>query len=127
MAAPARTPDEDEPLDPAIERVRVKLARLVLIAMGTLVLGVVAVLAAVIYRASGDGSSALPGGTATIQLVPGARLVASSVSGDRILLQLALPDGSSEVVLVDAATGRPGLRLVLREGDVPPAETTRAE
>lgn len=116
--------DADEPLDPAIERVRAKLARLVLVAMGTLILGVGAVLAAVIYRATSDGSTELSSGEATIQLLPGAEIVSTDLSGDRVLLHIRLPDGTSEVVVVDGVTGQPGLRLRLVPRDGAGAPST---
>ena len=118
MATPRETTD-DEPLDPAIERIRLKLSRLVLISMGTLALGLVAVLAAVIYRATGGGSTELPGGTGTIRLVAGAEVVSADLEGDRILLRIAMPDGATELVVVDVATARPGLRLRLEPNPLP--------
>lgn len=46
--------DGDDVVDPAMERVRRKLVRLLLVSSGVMVLGFAAVLIAVIYRVSGD-------------------------------------------------------------------------
>ena len=107
---------EDEPLDPAVERVRRKLARLMLVSIGTLLIGVLAVLGAVIYRASGDGSTPPANGQGTIALVPGATVRSSSLAPNGLLVEIALPDGATELVVLDPVSGAPRLRVRLAPG-----------
>ena len=105
-------PSEEAPLDPAVERVRAKLVRLMMLSIGTLLVGVLAVFGAVIYRASGDGASGeVATGATSLQLAPGAT-VRSAVPGlDGIVVLIDLADGGSELVVIDAATARPRLRV----------------
>ncbi|WP_075219769.1 hypothetical protein [Acuticoccus yangtzensis] len=56
--------EEEEPLDPAVERVRRKLVRLLLVSSGIMVLGFAAVAIAVFYRISQN--SARPDDTPVI-------------------------------------------------------------
>ena len=50
--------EEEEPLDPAVERVRRKLVRLLMVSSGVMVLGFAAVAIAVFYRLSAPGTTA---------------------------------------------------------------------
>lgn len=107
-----RNGEPDEPLDPAIERVRVKLARLMVVGIGTLLVGVVAVFGAVIYRSMGDGSTgSVARGDIRLPLVSGARLDAASLAPNGLLLRIAMPDGSTQLLVLDPATGEPRLRV----------------
>ena len=108
--------DEEAPLDPAAERLRRKLARLLIVSGGIMMLGLIAVFAAIVYKLGvlGDGGPAplaaaeagFPGELvdANIAVPPDARLVAADIDGARALLHLEAPDGSS-LLLVDLATG----------------------
>ena len=104
---------EDEPLDPAVERVRVKLARLMVVSIGTLLVGVLAVLGAVIYRGSDDGSTPVGTGSRDISLVPGATLRGADLSPNGLLLTIDLPDGTTELVVLDPASAATRLRVRL--------------
>ena len=94
---------DDEPLDPAVERVRAKLARLMVIGVGTLLLGLVAVFVAVIYRASAEPSTGPS--QSEIGLLPGATIRSTDLSENGILVTIDLPDGSVDLVVLDPATG----------------------
>ena len=48
--------DAEKPLDPAMERVRRRLARLMVVSIGVMLVGLMAVLAAVVYKSSDSGS-----------------------------------------------------------------------
>ncbi len=104
--------EEEAPLDPAVERIRRKLARLLIASFGVMFLGLIAIFAVIVYRlnaAPGDaGLSAdahrVPAGDATIRLPAGARLVSTALDGGRALLQVESSAGA-ELVLVDLADG----------------------
>ena len=122
-------PDDDHaeaPLDPATERVRRKLVRLLVISFGIMVMGLGAVIAAIIYKISerNDGAvirsdSAVTGiatGTGrlsaetaiagAIDLPAGARVLAASLDGDHALITIALPDGAMQLLVIDLPTGK---------------------
>jgi hypothetical protein len=109
--------DDEAPLGPAQERLRRKLVRLLFVSGGIMMLGLIAVFAAIVYRL-GDQSRALksPDGAAAffsaeapvegrIAVPPGYRLIGATLDGERALLTLAAPDGSSLLLLVDLKTG----------------------
>lgn len=100
-------PDPDDqlepPLDPALERIQAKLRRLILVSGGTLLIGLLAVVFAVIFRVSRDAAPET--WTSTVEIPSGATLVSSDVDGDR--LALTVEDGAGRRVLVfDLPTGR---------------------
>ena len=102
--------DAEPPLDPAAERLRRRLARLLAISGGFMVLGFIAVFAAIVYKLGGrdlgrDGAPAGSVVTADIPTPPGSRLVGADLAGDRALLRLELPDGGVSLVLVDLPSG----------------------
>lgn len=117
--------DQDEPLDPAVEKVRAKLMRFVVINLGILFLALMAVVGALVYRSVSTGSSpeeasstALPlppeGSTITgeITLPAGANVVSSSLAGGRLTL-LVETGGAREIVVYDIASARIIARFAL--------------
>lgn len=111
--------DEGEPeLDPAAERVRQKLARLLLGSLGVMALGLLAVFGAILYKVGfepgnagptvGAGVGSFPAETVTgrIALPAGAEIVSVSLDADRGLLQVRQAGGSAALWLVDLRSGR---------------------
>ena len=97
--------DGDEPLDPAVERVRQKVSRLIAVSIGTLLVGVFAILGAVLYRSNAEPSTPTQGfAERDIRLVPGASVRGVSGTGEGLVVEIALPDGTVEVVVLDPAT-----------------------
>jgi len=76
--------DDDEPLDPAVERIQQRLRRLILVS----------------------------GRTPTIELPAGATMVASDVDGDRVAVTLDGADGRA-IQVYELSTGRLVGRTVL--------------
>jgi len=124
----------EAPLDPAAERLRRKLVRLLVISFGIMVLGLGAVIAAIIYKInernegadirpdSAVADAAVARGRLTaeiaiagaIDLPAGARILASSLDGDRALITIALPDGAMQLLVIDLPTGKIFVRYDLR-------------
>jgi len=77
--------DEGE-LDPAMERVRRKLARLLFISTGIMVLGLAAVVAGIVYRVSEREER--DAGPPVALGVAADDLIAVSASGDRLVLTI---------------------------------------
>ena len=116
--SPTNTPsDDEEPLDPAVERIRARLSRLVLLGVGTLLLGLVAVFIAVIYRSQGGGSSAAPAQQAEVRLLPGAVVRSTAIAENGVLVTIDLPDGSVDLVVLDPLSGALRGRTTLRPAE----------
>jgi hypothetical protein len=106
----------DAPLDPAAERLRRKLVRLLFVSGSIMMVGLIAVFAAIVYKLGALGP-AEDGGTETgvqaagapidarIALPAGTRVIASDLDGDRALLTVEAADGATSLLLVDLAAG----------------------
>jgi len=94
--------EEDKPLDPAVERVRRKMLRLMVVSVGIMMVGLMAVLGAIVYKFSGDSETtpreSLSAGSAGVPITPGfegridlpdgSEIVSSSLDGGNILLRV---------------------------------------
>lgn len=116
--------DREPPLDPAMERVRRKMMRLLAVSIGIMLIGLMAVLAAVVYKVNRSDQpqtpeprSDIPGQEAAapvppaiiesqVPLAPGTRLLSQSLSGDHVSLETLLPDGGTEIVVYDFRASR---------------------
>lgn len=120
----------DEPLDPAVERVRQKMQRVQLVSLSIMLLGVAAVLAAIGYKVwiepqseqaseqvavqTATGSSAGLVEQASIELPAGARVLESSLNGNNLLIRLR--QGSDTALwIIDTSTGDVVSRIVLTQ------------
>ena len=113
---------------------RRKLVRLLVVSFGIMVLGLGAVIAAIIYKINErnddaaiarDGTLAGPAAresrlsaqtaiAGAIDLPAGARIVAADLDGDHALLTLAMPDGAMQLLVLDLPTGKIIVRYDLR-------------
>jgi len=117
---------------------RVKLVRLLMVSFGIMILGLAAVIAAIIYKINegNDGGDDLPGASLSeasgrsspaagrlsvdraiagaIDLPAGGRITASSLDGDHALITLVLPDGAIQLLVIDLPTGKVFVRYDLR-------------
>lgn len=109
----ADEPDE-KPLDPEVEKVRQKMVRLLVVSIGIMIIGVMAVLAAVVYRVVApeeetvEVSTALPGGgealASRVALPDGFAVEHVALEGGRILFFGSGADGERALVF-DIASG----------------------
>jgi hypothetical protein len=120
---------DEQPLDPAAERVQRKLMRFVVINIGILLAAVMAVLGAVVYKSGVFSSSSTPASTnaavpslaespfveGVIALPSGARIVSQALSGDRLTLHAELPGGTVAIYHYDLAQRRMLGRYVIAE------------
>ncbi|MCB1478795.1 MAG: hypothetical protein R3D43_03000 [Tepidamorphaceae bacterium] len=102
-----RNNDEDAPLDPAVERVRAKLARLMMFSFGIMALGLLGLFAAILYKLGTFGDPAAKTIDAVAELPAGADVVSSSVSGDTLAVTVKLPGGAQEVRMFRIPGGEP--------------------
>lgn len=94
------------PVDPATERVRRKMVRLLAVSIGVMLIGVMAVLAAVVYRVNEPRAGTVPQGASVPFVLPaGTEILESNLSGDSILLRVEGPDGAGEILVMDRASG----------------------
>lgn len=89
---------EEEPLDPQVEAIRQKMMRLLLISGGIMMIGLMAVLLAIVYKVT-QGSQAIPvvPAEAELKLPADARIVSAASDGDRLTVTIRLPDGTNEI------------------------------
>ena len=101
--------EEEAPLDPAMARVRKKMIRLLVISMSIMIIGLLSVFGAIIYKIGSNGedeeqattSSAqiTPGVNSSLELPAGATIKSMSLDGLNVLLQLELPDGTRQLLV----------------------------
>jgi hypothetical protein len=104
MTVPTDDFDEDKPLDPAMERVRRKLARLMVVSIGIMLIGLMAVLGAVVYKSAGSGAPQMAA-EAVLALPDGFSVTDTAVSDTRILFLGEMPGGETRVLIYDAQSG----------------------
>lgn len=109
--------EEEKPLDPEMEKVRRKMVRLLVVSIGIMILGVMAVLAGVVYKVIGPEDEPQPAVTDTLTVPSDAprRLSASlpagfsveqvALDGTRILFYGSNAAGANRVVILDIASG----------------------
>ncbi len=116
---------EEAPLDPTMERVRRKMIRLLAVSIGIMVIGLMAVLAAIVYKinqpagevvtAARSELPAQPLGEAlageAITLDPGTRILSHNLSDNTLSLETRLGDGSRQILLYDVASKRVVARI----------------
>lgn len=123
--------DEDEPLDPVMEKVRVKMVRLLGISIGLMLLALITVLGAVVYKISQGSETAeseventepnlVPANNLVllesleVDVPEGARVIFSNLSSGNLLLDLRLSDGARQFWIVDLQTGTVKSRVSLK-------------
>lgn len=112
MTNPRIEDEEDKPLDPAVEKVRRKLLRFMVINLGILFIALMAVVGALVYRMSTTRTPAPAAVEAvapptadgvlegTIALPAGARIVSQSLSGRQISLEIEAA-GKRSILIYD--------------------------
>ena len=111
------TMDEEKPLDPATERVRKKMVRLLAISIGVMMIGLMAVLGAVVYKINGKPDESVaaapgakvpiePGFEGRIDLPEGAEIVSASLDGTNILLTIRLAGAGSQLLVYSISGDR---------------------
>ncbi|ATU90516.1 fimbrial protein [Phyllobacterium zundukense] len=122
---------DEQPLDPAMERVRRKMIRLLAVSIGIMVIGLMAVLAAIVYKinqpvqeATAPVQSESPGqplGAAlegeAITLDPGTRILSHNLSDNTLSLETRLANGTRQILVYDVATKRVVARIAEAAGN----------
>jgi hypothetical protein len=114
----------DKPIDPEMEKVRGKLVRFMAINLGLLLLALMVVIAAIVYKARRAAPASPPAAdiqspagepaSGDIVLPVGARVVSQSLSGNRVAIDAELADGSRTIFVYDMAERRLIGRFAIR-------------
>ncbi len=113
MTNPNFPDDEEKPLDPAMEKIRRKMVRLLVISSSVIVLGLMAVLGSIVYKANKNSVAAqqtvLPGGPIapqqTVSLPKDFVLESTTVDGNRVWF-LGTAEGKHLLIVHDIGTGK---------------------
>lgn len=97
-----------------MERVRKKMIRLMVISVGIMMIGLLAVLFAIVYKISNpkkpesEAVTAVPSDPIELNLgLPGgAEIVSSSVQGDRLVLTVKSPGNGQQIIILDVNSGK---------------------
>lgn len=127
MTNPNFADEEEKPLDPAMEKIRRKMVRLLVVSSSVIILGLMAVVFSIVYKIDRNkpDQSRLPATTtATADVIPAARqsitlpqgfvLESSSLSGNRILISGADADGRKRMIVYDIGTGKQVTEIEVR-------------
>lgn len=118
MTNPNFTDEPEAPLDPAFEKVRRKMIRLLIISSSVIILGLMAVVFSIVYRVNRlpqpadpaatapAGDQAVPAPQQSITLPAGFAVETTSISGNRVLLFGTGQDGSKRMIVHDIGTGK---------------------
>ena len=108
--------DEEEPLDPVLENVRRKLMRVMMISIGILMLGLLGLLFAIVYKLSQTDDtiteatntpSAVGSFKEQIELGLGDNLqiISSELDHNRLKLHIERTGGTEEILIIDLGSG----------------------
>lgn len=118
MTNPNFADEQEAPLDPAFEKVRKKMVRLLIISSSVIILGLMAVVYSIVYRVNRIPQPANPVATAPAaqDAVPAARqsialpagfvVENTAIGGNRILLFGTADDGKKRIIVHDIGTGK---------------------
>ncbi|PDT82901.1 hypothetical protein [Sinorhizobium sp. BJ1] len=117
MTAIETDEQEDKPLDPAMENVRRKMVRLQLVSAGVMLIMLMAVLGAIVYkltRSDGAAEAALPAVsvpgeaplTAIAALPADFSVTDVALSGSQLLFYGSLPGAEPRAIVFDIRAGR---------------------
>lgn len=111
--------NDEEPLDPQMEKVRRKMVRLLGVSIGIMFIGVMAVLFAIVYKFTRPSSTDATNPAIVnagvpvdaplvdhINLPPAFKVVSVSLDGNKVAFFGTGSDGESRVLLFDATTGK---------------------
>ena len=107
---------EEKPLDPALENVRRKMVRLQIVSAAIMVVSLMAVFGAVVYKtmrpapkAAGSAASNVPSDAAvavTAALPQGFTVQSTALSGNQVLFYGTLASGQRQAIVFDYSVGR---------------------
>lgn len=112
--------EEEKPLDPATERVRRKMVRLLGVSIAVMLIGLMAVLGAIVYKvayrqngegtvvpdAARNGVPVEPGFEGRIDLADGAEILSVDLDAGNVLLRVRWPGKGEQLLIYDLGQDR---------------------
>ena len=94
---------EEEPLDPKVEAIRVKMVRLLMVSGGIMMLGLMTVLIAIVYKINQGNEQAVARvvDRGTITLPANAQLMDTALDGNRMMFTIKRADGTQAIQIYD--------------------------
>lgn len=93
---------EDEPLDPKVEAIRKKMVRLLLVSGAIMMIGLMTVLIAIVYKLNQSSTPAIAQ-TGSISVPIGSEIVSTAIGDGKIMLTVRGTDGNNSVLIYDEA------------------------
>ncbi|KFB08861.1 hypothetical protein [Nitratireductor basaltis] len=117
---PIEDREEEEPLDPAVERVRRKLIRFMAINLGILFAAVMAVVLAFVYKSltmeGGEPSASIASPSeGSLPLPAGSTVLSHAINGPRVSIIVESRGGSREIIIYDLEQQGVVARIALSE------------
>ncbi|MEM9331787.1 MAG: fimbrial protein [Pseudomonadota bacterium] len=105
---------DEQPLDPVMERVRKKMVRLMVISIGIMMVGLFAVLFAIIYKFNNPTDESarevarVPGQVTEINLgLPSdARILSTVIEESKLVIDVEVSGNKRQLIVVDTNTGQ---------------------
>lgn len=107
----AQDPNEidEKPLDPAVERIRARMVRLLAVSIGIMFAGLMAVLIAIFYKMSNDAGNRLPEQALILPL--DAEILGEALGDGHIMLRFKTANGDETLLLRSLSTGEEVARI----------------
>ena len=93
--------EDDKPLDPKVEAIRRKMVRLLMVSGGIMMIGLMTVLAAIVYKVNTSVSKSVVQDESTISVPADAKIISTAMGDGRVMLTLQTRDGSRELRIFD--------------------------
>ena len=98
--------EDEPPLAPVLENVRRKLVRRMAWSLGIMMIGLMTVLGAIVYKISAPSSRASSTEEPVkLEMPKGAEIVSTNISETGILIQLKLENGGTRLLVIDPSNG----------------------
>ena len=91
---------EDEPLDPKVEAIRKKMVRLLLVSGAIMMIGLMTVLIAIVYKLNQSSAPAIAQ-TGTISIPSGGEIISTAKGDGKIMLTVRGADNQVSILIFD--------------------------
>ena len=115
MTNPNFADEEEKPLDPAMEKVRRKMVRLLIISSSVIIIGLMAVVFSIVYRVNNNSArtaataadaALMPPATQSFTVPAGFTIQSTIMDGNRILITGVNANGSRRLIVHDFVLGK---------------------
>lgn len=93
--------EDDKPLDPKVEAIRRRMVRLLMVSGGIMMIGLMTVLAAIVYKVNTSVSKSVVLDESTLTIPRNSEIISTAMGDGRVMLTLKGTDGSRELRIFD--------------------------